>query len=364
MLDLLAVGYSARSLVRSALGAGIDAGCLDAFADRDAVERPPRPAWHAVVQPFDPAALAALAPPSSALAWTSNLENHPAALAALATGREIIGNGPEVLDTVRRAEWLEEVLSRAGLPFAATALAATATTRSAWMIKPRASGGGHGVRRFEPGAAAGKDEYLQERIEGVAGSLLFLADGHDVAPVGVTRQLVGEAALGARGYAWCGNLAGPGVLPRQDEVFHSALAAATVIAAASGLRGLNGLDFIAREGEAVIIEVNPRWTASAELFERAGGRELFSAHAAASRGALRLPGVSSREVHGKAVMFARERWVAPSTDSWLAAGDLADVPRAGTVIPPGAPIATVLAAASGADSCRAALIGRAQEVLA
>ncbi len=364
MLDLLAVGYAARSLVRSALAAGIDTGCIDAFADRDTIEREPRPAWHAVLHPFDPTRLPALAPPSRALAWTSNLENHPGALSALAEGRELIGNDAAVLELVRHAEWLEQVLSGAGLPFAATALATTAASHDAWMIKPRASGGGHGVRRLAAGAAAGTDEYLQQRIDGIAGSLLFFADGHDVAPVGVTRQLVGEDAFGARGYAWCGNLAGTGVLPRQEEVFESAVAAATVISAASGLRGLNGIDFIARDGEAVVIEVNPRWTASVELFERFAGHELFLAHAAASRGTLGSIAVPGGGVHGKAVMFARERWTSTSTDSWLERGDVADVPRSGTVVNAGAPIATLLSSAPDATACHAALVARAREVLA
>ncbi len=363
-LDLLAVGYSARSLVRSALSAGIEAGFIDAFADRDTVEPVPRPAWHRVLHPFDPARLASLAPPSRALAWTSNLENHPGILEELARGRDLIGNGASVLAIVRRAEWLEQVLAEAGLPYAATALAIGATSDDAWMIKPRASGGGHGVRPSEPGAVAGTDEYLQERIDGVAGSLLFLADGHDILPIGVTRQLVGDRAFGAQGYAWCGNLAGPGVLPRQDEVFESAVAAAAVIAEASGLRGLNGVDFIARGGEAVIIEVNPRWTASVELFERASGREFFSAHAAASRGELASPHGPSVGVQGKAVVFAEARWMAPATDAWLARGDVADVPRTGSVVAPGAPIATVLASAPDADTCYTGLVRAAREVFA
>ena len=107
-------------------------------------------------------------------------------------------------------------------------------------------------------------------------------------PSGVTRQLIGDAAFGASGHRWCGNLlgnaAGRRCLPHQDEVIASATAAAQALTRAFGLRGINGIDFISRNGEAVVIEVNPRWTAAVELVERALGVSLFADSCRRQRG--------------------------------------------------------------------------------
>lgn len=366
MIDLLVVGYSARALARSALAAGLDVATIDAFGDRDLVEPAPAPAFHRTVSPFDPAQLAAAAPPTRRLAWTSNLENFPAALRALAQSRTMVGNDPAVVERVRRPESVADVLEANGLPAARVVPAELAGATHGWALlrKPRASGGGRGVERWLADVALGDDAYLQEEVPGIAGSLLFLADGCTAAPVAVTRQLVGEAEFGAAGYAWSGNLTGDDVLPRQAEVAESALAAAEALTREFGLRGLNGLDFMARGGLAVVIEVNPRWTGSAELAERARGVPLFPAHARAVAGELAPLPAMAPGVFGKAVIYARSAWTARDTDAWVRDQHVCDVPAAGTTIPAGAPICTVLAHADTPERCLEALRERAAMVYA
>ena len=80
---------------------------------------------------------------------------------------------------------------------------------AAWLLKPRRSGGGHGTRAWRGGAVS-RQAYLQQRIRGVPGSVIFLADGRRVYPLGITRQLVGERAFGATGFRYCGSLLGRG----------------------------------------------------------------------------------------------------------------------------------------------------------
>ena len=70
--------------------------------------------------------------------------------------------------------------------------------------------------------------------------------------------------------------------------------------------GLNGLDFVARDGVPYPIEVNPRYSASMELVERATARSLFAIHARRLRGpAARRAARRPVRVHGKAIVFAR-----------------------------------------------------------
>lgn len=92
--------------------------------------------------------------------------------------------------------------------------------------------------------------------------------------VGLSRQLIGEAAFGASGYWCCGNIlaaAGDPQFDSDERLAPAASALATVVSEEFGLVGVNGIDFIARDGVAYPVEVNPRWCGSMELVERVYG---------------------------------------------------------------------------------------------
>lgn len=369
---VLAAGVSVRSLARSAIAAGYEVLTADGYGDRDLIEASPGPVRHVTIAPFEPAAVADhVTMPYDAVAYTSNFENHADALERLANGRVILGNPPAVLRSVRRAERLHEVLDAAGLPSPAVYAAAGDAARLAHgrqlLAKPRQSGGGSGVRSWRPAEPLLDGELLQEWVDGVPGSLVFVADGRDARPLGLTRQLVGDPAFGATGHRWCGNLLGSEdapVLAAQLAVAASALAAARAITRAFGLKGINGIDFIARDGAAVVIEVNPRWTAAVELVERSLGVSLFPAHVAACEGVLPpLEQPRAAGVVGKAVTFAPADCVMPNTDAWLADGATADVPSSGSFVPQGAPICTLLASRPTSADCHAALAERARVIV-
>ena len=82
--------------------------------------------------------------------------------------------------------------------------------------------------------------------------------------------------------------------------------------------GVNGIDFVARDASLYAIEVNPRWSASMELVERAYGLSMFGAHAAAcTAGALPAFDLARARRRagaiGKAVVFARRDVVTGDT---------------------------------------------------
>jgi predicted ATP-grasp superfamily ATP-dependent carboligase len=209
-------------------------------------------------------------------------------------------------------------------------------------------------------------------VDGTPGSVACVAAGGHAVSLGVSRVLVGEPLFGAAPYRYCGNIlaaAGDASFARDGALVDAACALADVVAATFGLIGVNGIDFVARGGVPHAIEVNPRWTGSMELVERAYGLSVFGTHAAACRdgtlpafdlaAARRRPGAV-----GKAIVFARREVVVGDTRAWLGDQSVRDVPRPGQRIPAGRPVCTVLAGGIDAAACHGALVRRADRVYA
>jgi predicted ATP-grasp superfamily ATP-dependent carboligase len=363
---LLIVGLTTRGLAVSAVRAGYRVTVVDGFGDLDlravAEVIALRPEEGKRYGPLA-AAVAGDAVPAGLAAYTSNLENYPAAVARLRDGRELLGNTPEVLSRVRNPIALMRLLRGQGFDSPDTrSTPVVARSHKTWLLKPRRSGGGHGITAWRMGAPVARSRYLQEQIAGIPGSIAFAADGQRAAVLGISRQLVGDARLGAAGFRYCGSLLGPSaapVLPHQKKLSVIAAAMAQAVTREFRLVGLNGIDFIARDGIPYPIEVNPRCSASMELIERASAVSLFEVHAQACRGTLPTDFVTEPQVHGKAIVFARREVRLGDTRPWLGKEWLADVPHPGERILRGRPICTVFAAGADASTCRRLLWRRA-----
>jgi predicted ATP-grasp superfamily ATP-dependent carboligase len=369
---VLVAGLSARAMAESAARAGYAVTSLDAFGDLD---RPPGVTALSVPRDFGTPFSAAAAARASrsvaaeAVAYLSPFENHPSSLRRLAEARTLLGNDATVLRRARDPSVVAELLG-ADRRVAHTGEADTGEAR--WLLKPRASGGGHGIRWWRPGDVVPKGSYVQRFVDGVAGSIVFVAAHGKAMPLGLTRQLIGEPAFGASGFRYCGSVlapAGDAQFDRDDELIEAATRLADVAARELGLVGLNGIDFVASEGVPVPVEINPRWSASMELVERAYDVSVFDVHAnACTSGDLPAFDIARARAparaFGKAIIFARHDIVCDDTASWLGDSTVRDVPHGGEHIATGRPVCTVFAEGADAATCRAALETRAAAMYA
>jgi predicted ATP-grasp superfamily ATP-dependent carboligase len=374
----LIAGISTRAAAESAARAGYDVTAIDAFGDRDQ-----HPSVRALSLPRDCGA--PFTPTSAAreargvecdmVVYLSSFENHPAAVSRLAEGRELLGNPPSVLQRVHDPRIVTDTLRSRGQPVPPVRFGPPA--RGRWLTKPLSSGGGRGVRFWRRGDRLPRRCYLQEFIEGTSASIVFLASGGRAVPIGMSRQLVGDHAFGAAGFKYCGNiLASAGHAPFDDPaLFRAVCGLARSAAAGFELRGVNGIDFVARRGLPFAVEINPRWSASVELVEIAYGLSVFAAHTAACRGG--LPdfdlGAARRSGRtiGKAIVFARRDVTVGDTYPWLSQRDgemafasVRDVPQPGDRVPAGRPVCTVFASGKDDAACYAGLVRRADWVYA
>jgi predicted ATP-grasp superfamily ATP-dependent carboligase len=368
---LLILGASVRAAAWSAVQAGYSVAAADLFADRDLEEL--CGATHRVDRyPDDLPRWSTRAPPGPWM-YTGGLENYPELVRRISRSRPLWGIAGDALRDVRNPGMVQAALRDAGLsgPEVRTADEG-APRRGTWLRKPRRSCGGIGIERLTTGpgtARQGREVYLQQYIEGPSQSAVYVAHAGCAELLGVTRQLSGTPWTGARGFSYAGSY-GPLLLETWERGLWQQIG--QCLTERFRLRGLFGVDAIQSRHDLWPVEVNPRYTASVEVIERATGVRAIARHARAWTGQDPSSGGPNAPIGsvGKAILYATEkvyvshRFTAAverinrSESDW----SVADIPVEGQRISSGRPVATLLVAADDAEHAVAKLEERAVQM--
>ncbi|MGI9429377.1 MAG: ATP-grasp domain-containing protein [Bythopirellula sp.] len=350
------VGASARAAAFSLLRAGYPVVTADLFADADLARR-----CHATRIASYPEGFDDWLTETKCDAWlyTGALENYPTLVDRLAASQTLLGHRGAGLRRVRDPLQLQAVLTRAGLQFPHTETANQTPKGDRWLGKTYRGSCGSGVC-VNSGTA-----FVQQRIEGVPLSAVYIGSRL----IGVTRQFVGEPWTGASEFQYCGTIA-PWPVP--SETLPQLVRLGTVLHDEFELTDLYGVDLILDGGTLWTIEINPRYTAAAEVVERALEINVFANQ---SQQASTAPGAKGALKHdvdpcGKVIVYAKAPLVitAATSQSLLQhAGDLpwptiADIPAAGTQILVGQPILTLFAAGESCENVQLQLQQRVADV--
>lgn len=367
MNEYLMFGVSVRALVETAIRENLRVVGADAFGDHDLIGLVPH---HPIGMDYYhkdslPEILAGKFPSAKFLIYTASIENHPEFLLKLGRSFQIIGNTVDTLRRVRDWRILREFCHRRGHGFPETVLGEGEMPqnwdRKKWLAKPVRSGGGW-RNRFHAGRGPVEfdKEFLQEYVPGVSFSCTFAGDGKQGEIIGISRQLIGLRHFGSEGFKYCGNLF-PAPIPRALQRPLGLLV--RELTSEFGLRGLNGIDFILSRGKIVLIEVNPRFTASMELIARAGFPNLISLHVRSSQGKLELPHWKWRntEILGKAVCYARSGTVLRDPDFLFRCG-VRDITVPAKVVQPGRPLFSLFSTGATLPHCFRRLVQKAGEM--
>ncbi len=353
MEPLLIIGGSVRAAAMSARKAGFEPWAIDRFADADlrGVTR------H--VQRYDELSQLlqlARSMPDADWMYTGPLENSPQLIEQLARQRKLLGNSGLPLQQARNPWCLAAAFQKAGLPIPAVGRSGEVPVVGDWLVKPLRAAGGFGIARLGPPSSRTVERsdsmYFQQFIPGRSIGAIFLGAGGSAAFVGATEQLLGSAWGGTREFQYVGSV-GPLVLA--PEHFQALTRIGECIANSFQIQGLFGVDAIIDEEGVWPVEVNPRYTASVEIIERALNVATIGWHVAACRHG-KLPKIAlapdeTMERHGKAIVYATRQLVIDARlEQELGAKNIADtdpiiadIPRAGTSINEGEPIVTVFA---------------------
>jgi uncharacterized protein len=334
---LTIIGASTRAAAQSARRAFFAPIAGDLFADLDLLET--CPATHVDEYPRGLEQVLR-GPQSGGWMYTGALENYPDLIEGWSAIRPLYGNDTAVLRRVRDPMLIVECLRSANLPFLPVVPSSEGLPRDgSWLCKPLRSAAGNRIEPWTREAAAGSctyPTYFQRFKEGTTCSAVYVASQGDAKLLGVTRQLLEESS-----FRYLGSI---GPTPLDEATRQQFCILGQTLAAEFQLVGLFGVDAVLNSDGVWPVEINPRYTASVEVLERALGIHSIAMHVTAcceQTLPTTVPTVAHRIV-GKAIHFAEEDCTV-MLDLRTTFNALADVPAIGTQIHKRSPVATVFA---------------------
>lgn len=345
---MLIAALHARSLARSARRGGHRTAVVDLYNDVDTRKYADRSCKvPGSAGGFNADALLAaadkLAPLPCGLVAGTGFEDQPALLARLAENRELIGNTVATVRRVKDPAAFFPLLDTLEIPHPEIS-SVLPQVPTGWLSKRIGGHGGTHIQSAGDAHATAPDRYFQRVAEGRNCSALFLADGESACLIGFSEQFTVCRGDSAYWYA--------GAINRVDlhpDVRGDIARKLDDLVAACRLVGLNSIDFIAAGDDYWILEVNPRPSATIDLYDDDIPGGLFDRHVRACRGELPVV-VPMGKVRAHRVVYApqalrlRPRFSFPD---WCS-----DIPEAGDDFVGGAPVCMVHAAGATAMETR------------
>jgi len=359
---VLIAAVSARSLAAASARAGLVPLTADFFADRDTQEIAaaslqldgPMRAGIAGVDLLDKLKRLAEAAPSPPIGFLygSGFETNPAMLDAVAAQWPVLGNPAQTVAAVKDPARFFPALETLGIPHPETRMERPSDLEG-WLAKRVGGAGGSHVGPATE--ARGTGHYYQRRVEGAPASLLFVADGSSMVPLGFSAQW---AAPGTRSPFRYGGAVRPADLSRPAETGMAEAAAKLVDS--FGLAGLGSADFLVSGDSIRLLEINPRPGATLDIFDDAAA-PLISFHLDAVTNRKLPTGREMSDAAASAVVFARRPVTIPETFEWP--DWTSDRPKPGERIAEDGPICTVIAREKTKDQARQLAERRVRDIL-
>lgn len=344
--NIIFVGATARAAAQSAARAGWNVFAIDLFGDRDlrAICRD----WLPLSAKEGPTRLAdQLAHlPAGPVVLLGGMESRLPDRSCLPATHPVVGASEFQSQQVCDPLWLDRLAGELAIARPARQRTPPADRRG-WLFKQRRSSGGLGVFSATALASPPNDGWFERQVLGRSLGLNFLATADAVALLGVAASVRSRHA--PRPFQYEGAI---GLQEIAEDLRPQFETLGNRIAHQTGLRGLFGVDVIVDAQRSVwLLEINPRWTGSMELFD-SGPVPLIQAHVAACTGQPISPmqPISPQPLSaGKRVFYAGST-IAPYRFDHLQARErlpaavrIADVPADGTIIPAGQPVCSLIA---------------------
>ncbi len=263
--------------------------------------------------------------------YGSGFEYHPQSLRYLASRLTLLGNPPDTFAKCQDRQAFFSVLDALKIPYPAVDFDQGC---EGWLVKPLQGQGGVGIKRFAANDHAGDSVYWQKFQAGTSHSVLFLADGQQVQVVGFNSQWPIRLSEDQE-FVFSGVVNSCDLSDRHKAEITGWLKQIVPVFA---LKGLNSLDFIHNDGCSYVLEINPRPSASMQLYEE----DLLVRHIRADRGtlAVRSPKKLPPQT-GYQIVYAPRDLIIPDRFDWPIG--CMDLPKSGNMCRAGQPLCSIIA---------------------
>jgi predicted ATP-grasp superfamily ATP-dependent carboligase len=338
---ILIVASSGRMLAQAAKSAGLKPLVIDLFADLDtqyyaeAFKRVPSlaeknltPAVDYFIERYAVAHVI----------YGSGFEYYPESLGFLGARLQVLGNLPDTFAKLHDKPAFFSSLYQLNIPYPDVCFVAPNNSGN-WLLKPMQGQGGLGIKRYHPEERAESAVYWQKYQAGSQHSVLFLGDGQEAHVIGFNEQwTIGLSET--RGFIFSGIINSCVLLNEQKDRITDWLKKLVPVFA---LKGLNSLDFIQAGDKSYVLEINPRPSASMQLYDA----DLLNRHIKASQGEL-----TDFPFHagytGYQIVYAKQDIIIPEGFAWPPW--CMDLPESGTMCRTGQPICSIIAHQKQAQS--------------
>ena len=362
MSVLLIIGASARAAVASARQSSWAIHAMDMFGDIDTRTQSNFQLLHNY--PTDCISLLPDVQPD-VICVTGAMENHPNVLRELTTRATLLAPAVDQIARMRDPFDLQAVLASSRFQYPRTFVSneRLPLDETQWLKKPIASAAGQGIHAVDNTYTSSPDPtmIIQERISGRSISVGFLMHPARTELLGCTEQLLGHSELQASEFQYCGSI---GPLHISGSTNRQLLELGKFLQQEYALRGLIGVDLILHDEQLWLIEINPRYTASMELFESQFDRSMIQLHLDSfSSNPANFSRIDHAKTHyGKAILFAQTTTQIPIDFQpiWQAALNsqcprVADLPAIRTTVLAGHPLFTIFARSESTAETKAKL---------
>jgi len=191
-----------------------------------------------------------------------------------------------------------------------------------------------------------------ERVHGKDISYTFISDGNDWREIGFakTESIIVRGAIFYRASIAPFNI--------EDEKRKKVESAVDKIVDIFGLKGINCIDMIDTEKDIYFLELNPRPSASLELFEKVCERSLLDMHIKGKIGTIKF---KTNKKFGKYIVYSKNSCKIKNTRKLLKFNWIADIPYEGRNIKKGEPLFTVFATGNTYRYVKYKMLERARE---
>lgn len=354
---IIIAAISSRAYVKSAVEAGFEVFSIDAFCDVDMqklacdVRKINMNEYGFVAEELlkilDELDLSQFA----GLCYGAGFEAQPQLLREIAKRLPVLGNSAETLRHCKNPQFFLELCHAFEIPTPATSFKRPFSSVG-WVSKQMGASGGAHIKPLLPLDLPNPiPVYYQKITDGTSISCLFLADGVHAEVIGFSEQWCASTVSSPYRYG--------------GAVSHATLSSfckktiTDFIQAVSfklGLRGINSVDFLVDGDIIYALEINPRLSATLDLYIAKRGN-YFASHVAGCLAQLRnWPSVKGVSCAHQIVYTSNIINVPASMDwpEWVC-----DIPQKNSVIMAGMPICTVVVEARSAWQAKQEVLARA-----